>query len=200
MDFPSEFKKLNDFWDKRRPVLEKDEIKHIADKDHADGIMLGILSWKYINRSKMISNSNIAYGYVFKAYQAEEEESAKHFPVWVLFSPAEEVNSNPLILKNAAEKLRTASEGQPADKAERKLFAKVLEPSADADFVELPEKYTDGHLVYFSITYLRTNVMPEFKLGLNLMLIAPSITKELLFLPPQYWDEEWAEFYQNPIL
>ncbi|MDO5329984.1 MAG: hypothetical protein Q4F15_00945 [Bacillota bacterium] len=200
MDFSSEFKKLNESWEQKRPGLSKDEIKHISDKDHADGLMLGIFSWKYLNRGKMISNSTLAYGYVFKAYQAEEEEAAKHYPVWVLFSPSDEVNSDPAILKTAAEKLRTAAEGKAANKDEKKLFAKVVEATAEADYVELPEAYTDGKLVYLSITYLRTNVMPDFKLGLNLLLIAPSVSKEVLFLPPEYWDDEWAEFYQNPIL
>ena len=197
MDYRATLGRVNESWHALAPNLDKAALKHIGDKEDKNGVLLGCFTPSYYKRSKLIQGSEVLYGYVFKAYRQDQDESQIRYPTWLLFSPAKEFEADPNLLQPIAEKLLALGhEEKPAPEL-RKLSYAISDNFADASYLELPVSLTGGKLVYLSIIYCRSHTMPIFHLGLNLILANQAISKEVLYLPSEYWDNEWASFY-NP--
>lgn len=195
MDYGKALDSINEYWYKRRELLGKEEVRHIADKDNREGKLLGVFTKNYFNRSKLIKASEVIYGCVFKTYQASRLDAEKRYPVWVVFSPSKKVGANPKLLEKVAMKLSGLDEKSISSKEERTLCDLVKKDWSEVSYFEVPSQYTDGELVYLSIIYWRKNTMPVFHLGLNLFLANQGVSKEIIFLPPEYWTREWNEEY-----
>lgn len=197
MDFAQELDHLSQTWSSAKLSLTKKEVRHIADQDHYSGKLLGLFTIAYAKRGKLIRNASICYGYAFREYYASIEDSKEHHPTWVLFSPSSEIQKNPLFLKECASRLLSFSKEKHKKRADKRLSLYVQDNLAECSYVELPASLTEGKLVYLSILYARENTVPVFHLGLNLLLANRSISKEVLYLPTEYWSPAWAEYYRG---
>lgn len=194
MDYFAALKETNELYKDKRASFSKPEIKALAGKTGKDA-MLGFLTANYYKRTKLIQNAEIIYGYVYKDYSSDPNESALHRPTWVLFSPSGEFSSNPELYKDCVSKIHEFTSKAPSDHKLKKLYHILSNPFADADKLELPEFLSGGKLIYLSILYVYSANMPFFHLGTNMFLFAPSISKEILYLSPAYWSKSWSDFY-----
>ena len=197
MDLPRIYKDVVAYWEKQKASLSKDDIRHIADKDNGPGRMLGLFTISYWKREKLIKESNVVIGYAFKTFQFEGELRDMTYPSWVLFSPDKSVIEEPGFYEKVTTNLGKFIEESPRDKVGKKLKRLLSDNLAEVAYFELPRELTDGKLVYLSVNHVRRNNMPDFKLGHSLLLMAPTISKEVIYLPPKYWTKEWAELYKN---
>jgi hypothetical protein len=196
MDYRATIGRVNESWRALAPNLDKAALKHIGDKEDKNGVLLGCFTPSYYKRGKLIQSGEVLYAYVFKAFRQDQDESQIRFPTWLLFSPAKEFEADPMQLKPIADHLLAlAHEEKPAPEFKKLSYA-ISDNFADASYLELPVALTGGKLVYLSIIYCRTHAMPSFHLGLNLILANQAISKEVLYLPAEYWDKEWASFYE----
>ncbi len=198
MNFVENLEKINASYQKRKPFFTKEEIRRIAGKDTPEGRMVDLFSFKYAKRTSLIQAAEILYGYVAKSYGEEGNEAQSHYPTWVFFSPAKNVNENPLLLKEAAKSFASFAQGEPKDAKERKIQRFWKENWTELDYFELPKTHTRGTLIYLSVAYFKTSAIENFHLGLNLILANRGVSKEILYLPEEYWSKDWAEYYKNP--
>lgn len=195
MDFSSTLEKMNNDWLLKRASLSKEEISYISDKDSFRGKIHDCFTLRYHKRSELIKGSSLVYGYAFKSWTNEDIAMAYRYPSWVLFSPSKEVNDNPLLLQKTAQNLLKME----LTKENKTLYNLVHEPLSDTSYFEIPSIYSEGKLVYLSVIYLEAHLNPDFKLGVNLLLMAPSISKEVIYLPTKYFSSEYKEEYSKGI-
>jgi hypothetical protein len=195
MDFAKSIQTDNDNWLIKRASLSKEEIAYIGDKDSFRGKIHDCFTISYHKRTKLIQSSSLVYGYTFKSWTNEDIASAYRYPTWVLFSPSKEVSDNPLLLQKTAQNLLNME----LTKENKALYNLVHEPLSDTSYYEIPTAYSEGKLVYLSVIYLQSHLNPDFKLGLNILLIAPSVSKEALYLPTKYYSSLYKEEYSKGI-
>lgn len=124
---------------------------------------------------------------------------ALRFRSWVIFSPSLSLRNNPVKLGAIGDKLLSFMHEKKPDKSNASLYNVLNEPLSDASYLELPEDIAGGELVYLSIIYVETHLNPNFILGPNILIISPSISKEVLYLPEEYWPKEMLDAYKNRI-
>jgi hypothetical protein len=195
MDLGKSLEIDNNNWELRRASLSKEEIAYIGDKDSFRGKIHDCFTIHYYKRGKLIQASTLVYGYVFKSWTNEDIATSYRYPTWVLFSPSKEVNDNPSILQKVAQNLLNME----VSKENHTLYELVHEPLSDTSYFEIPPSYSEGKLVYLSVIYLESHLNPDFKLGLNILLIAPSVSKEALYLPTKYYSSFFKEEYSKGI-
>ncbi|MCQ2742506.1 MAG: hypothetical protein MJ239_04330 [Bacilli bacterium] len=196
MNFEELLKTAKDSWEKRKPTLTHDEIKRISGKEGVANFLVGFMTSEYYKRKKLIFEGDLTIGYVFKMFLETSEEGNDICPTWVLFSPSSSVFNNPEKLLAVYEKLQQECERKDHS-LPKPLYYALTSMYASGAYIQIPPQFTNGDLVYLSIAYEYRRATPDFKLGYNLMLASRGISKGVLYLPPQYWSKEWAEFYSR---
>src|SRR5574344_1050994 len=197
MDYPAFFEKVNSDWLLRRASLDKSEIAYIAGKDSFRGRLRGFLTHAYYQRTQLIQSSEIYWAYVFQSWTNDVDQKGDSYPTWLLFSPDTEVNQNPAIFKEISAKLTSLKEGKALTKEEKDLQKYLREYLSDVSYFELPQSYSLGHFVYLSIVDVPLLRVPNFHLGLNLILANPAASKEVLYLPKKEWPEDYLKAYEH---
>jgi hypothetical protein len=195
MDYSQLWKAINEGWFLKRSGLDKSELNRIAYQDTLRHRMLGFMTRAYYQRKKLIAGSEVYYAYVFQNYDYDENQRENGGATWLVFSPSEAVNSNPLILKEIAAKLQQLKMNESKTTEEKALKKLLIEPLSETSYFELPSDIALGQYVFFSIIDCHKELIPSFHLGLNLVLANPSLSKEVLYFPQSYWNEEWKEAY-----
>jgi hypothetical protein len=197
MDYVKLINDINANWLVARTSFTKANIAHISDKDTFRGKICGFMTSSYHKRSKLINQGEIYYAYVFKTWTNDNSDNMVRYPTWLLFSPSLTIRENPKLLLEVAKKIQAYTGNGAPDKATEKVMRLIEEPLSDGSYIELPSSLAGNQLVYLSIVYCQMHLNPFFRLGLNLIIAAPSISKEVLYLPEEYMPKEFYEAYVN---
>lgn len=176
--------------------FKKEDVAFIAGKDNFNGKLLGFLTVEYYRRERLIREGSLVYGYVFRTW-TNEVTFTKPFPTWILFSPSKEFVSKPglyIEILKALQAIQLPKRGSPEL---RKLHTMLNAELSEPKYFLIPEPYAQGHLVYLSMAYLRPHHNYNLRLGINPFIIAPAISKEILFLPTTYWTDEFKKAYHD---
>ena len=183
-------------YDQKRLLFKKEDVSFIADKDTFRGKMLGFLTTEYYRRGKLIKEGNVVYGYVYRTW-TNEVTYTRPYPTWVLFSPAKEFIDNPQLYAAISASLQAIELPKHPNPELRMLHTMLNAELSEPKYVLIPEPYAQGHLVYLSMVYLRPRHNNNLRLGINPFIIAPSISKEILYLPTAYWTDDFKKTYYN---
>lgn len=177
-------------------TLNSEEKKHLLDKDTPRGRMFGFLTMSYYKRLKLFEEGTFTYAYCFKTWN-NSYGSDRPYPVWFIFSPESYFNKNRNELEKIAAKLGKFVKDFDCkkDKKHKKLFTMLNEYLSEPNYIELPFEFTDNHLIYLHVTYLRPLQNPHFNLGYNVVVFSKGISKEVLFVPEMFWNKEYKETY-----
>jgi hypothetical protein len=197
MDFGTLIQKDNDAWLLKRATLSKEEISFIGDKDTLRGKICGFMTAPYYKRTNLITSSELAWAYVFKEWSNDTSSNEVRHPTWLLFSPSREIQLDPSPLENISAQLLSIALDKTSDHETKKLFKLIHENLSDAAYYEIPGQYTGGVLCYLSIVYVENRLNPFFRLGYNYILMSPSVSKEVLYLPERFMSEEYKTAYFN---
>ena len=194
MDYSAVLNETRENFYKKRELFSKVELNYVAGKNNLRNRMLGFLTFDYYKRSRLIKSGEIFYGYVFRTYFDSLNED-KPTATWLLFSPTKEFNDNPELYLSINDNIVDfISKGKPKNKL-KKLYNLLTPELAEPVYYELPSELADNKLVYLSFTYLRKFQVPAFRPGINLFIAAKNISKEILYLPMDYWVDEYKEYY-----
>jgi hypothetical protein len=193
MDFQAIWEKANADWLAKRASFSKEELAYLAYQDTFRHRLEGFMTRVYYQRKKMILQSDLFLAYAFQDYS--NDPASPSYPTWLLFSPSSEVNQNPVFLKEISAKVLSIKGKEHLPKEEETLRKLVEEPLSDCAFVEIPASLSGGHLVYLSIVYVHPERIPSFHLGLALICSAPSLSKEVIYLPLNFYPEELKNAY-----
>lgn len=196
MDYKNILSSINESWLSKRVLLSKDEIRHMSDKDSFRGKIHGFLTRAYYKRKDLIVTGEIVYCLAFKSWSNDLSDNAIRYRSWVIFSTSTTLRSNPSLLKKISENILTLMHEENSDKAYSKLIRTLNEPLSDASYLELPKELCEGELAYLSIIYVEKNLNPNFSLGLNLLLVSPSVSQEVLYLPEGNYPHDFLEAYK----
>lgn len=188
--------KLAENFNSQRLSFKKEDISFIAGKDTFKGKMLGFLTRDYYRREKLIKEGNLIYGYAFRTW-TNEITFTKPYPVWFLFSPAPEFLEKPMLYMEILTSLQAIELPKHGNNELRKLFTILNAELSEPKYYLVPEPYAQGHLVYLSMMYLRPSHNNNFRLGVNPLIVAPTISKEILLLPTKYWTDEFKKIYYD---
>jgi hypothetical protein len=197
MDYSAFFEKANSDWLLKRAALDKEEIAFVAGKDSFRGRLRGFLTHAYYQRTSLIKTSEIYLAYVFQSWTNDVEQKGDSYPTWLLFSPEKEMNQNPILFKEISAKLLSLKESKEISKDEKELQKYLQEYLSDVSYFELPHSCSLNHFVYLSIVDVPLLRVPNFHLGLNLILANPSVSKEVLYLPEKEWPEDFLKAYSQ---
>lgn len=187
------YKEFQSQWEEEKKTLSKRDIGFISGKDGFKNAIKGFLTSDYYKRGKLIEDGQLVLGYIFKSWFASPND---YSPYWVLFSPSPKVNENPKMLKDVANRL-SCFKPLTGDKTSKKLSRILDGPLSDAQYFEIPESLTDGNLIYLSIVYLRPEWRDKIILGLNPFIANQGVSKEILYLPDQFWSDYFKQAYNN---
>lgn len=178
------------------PTLTKQEFSFLAGKDSFHGKCFGFLTRAYYQRSRLLKEGQLVYGYAFKAW-TNTSDSTKTFPSWVIFSPEDTFACDPNLYIGLADKIQSLCDSEIKDKELKKFKALLMEELADPCYVKVPDKYSEGHIVYMSTIYVRPNQLPIFRLGLSIIIMNPNVSKEVLYLPQKYMNKQVSKLLFN---
>ncbi|MDY0345692.1 MAG: hypothetical protein WCR77_03155 [Bacilli bacterium] len=187
-------KDLTDYYLEKKLSFKKEDIAYIAGKDTFKGKMLGFLTTDYYRREKLIRGGQLIYGYVYRTW-TNEVTYTRPYPMWILFSPAQEFIDNPDLYSLVLTALQAIELPKRGQSELRKLHTMLNAELSEPKYVLIPEPYAQGHLVYLSMTYHRPWHNNNLKLGINPFIIGLSISKEILYLPTKYWNESFKKTY-----
>ncbi len=181
---------------KKQPSLTKDDIKYISGKDTFKGKFTGFLTRAYYQKEKVIRTGELFYGYVFSEW---DMNSNKDSPVisYVLFSPERNLAEKPSIFKKIVENLQQFNDISPKDRKSKKLKNLIENPLSEAPYEEVPTTLSEGHIVFFCKTFRNRSFEYSFNLGLNLFIVNPTISKQILYLPERYMTETFKKLYEE---
>lgn len=189
---------LNKSWDSIKLSLSKKDRNRILGRDSFDGKRVDCFHLRYWKRPKLLPKGKIIFGYVFKSAEYRKE-SPLFFSTWVIHSEDPYFQENPYEFLHVLEK---SQERYPNlkkilhSKVEKMLYGE----EADFVYVRIDPSLADGRAVYLScVTLFRGNVS-NFHLGLNLFVSNSSISKDLIYLPRQYWTKEFEQAYPLPLV
>ncbi len=194
MDYCSLLENERENFKKTQSILAKNDINYIANKDSLRNKLHGFLTISYYQREKVIKTGELFYGYVFSEWNSTPET----WPIsLILFSPERKIAENPLIFREIVEKLHGFLEISPKNKREKKFKKTLSDPLANAPFEILPSSISGGHVIYFCKVNRNISFDYSFNLGLNLFIVNPAISKQILFLPQRYMTETFRKLYQE---
>ena len=182
---------LNESFARQRMTFTKEDYRFLEGKSTPEGRRLGMFSLAYLKRKKLIESASIYYGYVFKDYQRVEDAKA-FYPTWVLFSPHPYYQENPEHYEEMIPLLETRYAEKKKFRRE-KVECALHEKFADASMLPIDPSITHGRPLYLCIVYFHREHISDLHLGIYPFLANPEVSKELLYLPEQYWTKEYAE-------
>ncbi len=176
--------------------MSKQEFSFLAGKDTFRGKCFGFLTKQYYQRTRLLREGQLVYGYAFKAWTNDMDPS-RTFPSWVLFSPEEIFSYDPDVYIQIANNIQKLCDGEAKEdnknKELKKFKSALIEELSDPNYVKVPTQFSEGHLVYMSTIYVRPNQLPIFRLGLSVIIMNPNISKEVLYLPQKYMTKETSK-------
>lgn len=176
--------KLNTSFHKLVNEMDNKEIRFISGKNTFKGALLGFMEKKYYQREKLIKQGEIIYALTFKTW-SNDLSLIKPYPTWVLFSPEIIFKENPDLYTeyfDRISKLLLESKEKRYKKINKILNDELGEPQ----YLQIPPEIVDNHILYVSTIFLRIEQNPTIKLGLNLIIMSPLISKEVIYLPDKY--------------
>ena len=197
------YERLKNEWLHRRGLLTKAEVSVLARKDTFAKRLKGFLTAVYWKREKLIRSSDVVLGLVFKEWHGSPAETGNYFRDWILFSPSAEISENPQILLKVADTLLKGEGERPKDKVLLRFHDALFKPLADAAYLQVPSGKTDGKLIYLSVVERPYDINDGFRLGVYPFLVNPSVSKEIVLLPPAFWPEEERKAFsegKNPFV
>lgn len=195
MNYQEEIEKIRINYQEARLLFTKDEIDYLTLRHDKKRKLIGIFTKSYWKRKELFLHGTIFYSYVFKEYQLPQNDSLTDSAIWMLFSPHQIYNQNPEKYLEIVALLNILVEKKKVSSKERKLQHLLKENLSEPTYYVLPFDLTNGHLVYLCSTYVKKPHNPFFHLGLNFVIAAPHISKEVVLLPEKYWTKEWKNIY-----
>ncbi len=192
MDYYSLLEKERENFKKTQLNLNKNDLSFIANKSTFKEKMQGFLTFAYHKREKVIKTGELFYGYVFSEWNSMPDS----WPIsLVLISPERKLAENPLIFKKISENLQGFLEISAKNRDERKLKRLLSEPLTEAPYELLPFSLSEGHVIYFCKLYRNISFAYSFNLGLNLFIVNPAESKQIMYLPERYMTETFRNLY-----
>lgn len=193
IDFYELLEKEREEFKKTQLSFTKDDIKFISSKDSFKGKFTGFLTRAYYQRENVIRTGELFYGYVFSEWNIKDSAPISY----VLFSPERKLAENPSIFKKITENIQQFLDISPKDKKSKKLKNLIENPLCDAPYEELPFTLSEGHIVFFCKTFRNRSFEYSFNLGLNLFIVNPAISKQILYLPERYITPTFKKLYEE---
>lgn len=128
--------------------------------------------WK---RKRFVQEADFQKGYAFRSWSNDPERNLR---LWILHSPDERLSRDVSVFQETAANLLSMKE----EKENKILFSIVHKPLSDAYYLEIPEAFSGGRLVYLSVVEASPKIYGEVKLGALFLLGRRSLSKRILLL------------------
>ena len=176
--------------------FSKDDMTYNLDRVTFRQRLVGFMTPEYYRRKKLFESGEIVYGFIYRTFQSNNETDP--IQLWVITSPVRDFAENPSLFSNISEKLAEIDlTKKVSDKRVMQFINRIYEPFAEVKYLEIPCDFTEGKLAFLSTTFYHPNHVRSFKLGINLFLSSPRVTKEILMLPDRYWPDQYSDNYYN---
>lgn len=188
-------KDINTKFDEKRITFSKDDRDFNSGRDNRFGRLQGVFTRDYWKRDELFRVGEIFYAYTFKAY-VNEMSFERPYPTWILFSPHHLIQENPNFYRDISSKIREIITKKGKLNRKEKIIKSVFESNyEEPHYLEIPDPYNLGYLCYISICYVKPNHFSDFHPGINLVVAAKTVSKEIVYLPELYWNEEYKNMY-----
>ena len=192
MDWRSLCEEAERNYGKEAPLASGKLLSFLLDRDSLRTRLLGFMTKAYWSRKRLLKEGKVAYGYAFREWSFGER--ALEHPVWIVHSPSLKALEHPEILKKAADLLMKRDCWPLISKKESDLLARSFEPLARPMFLPLPENFGEVPL-FLSVLDWIPRQLHELRLGLNLIVQNPAVSKETLLLMERYFPQAWRDAY-----
>ena len=194
MDFEKIIQEANVLYEKERLSFTKKDYAFLLNRETLKNRLLGFLTLNYYKRKKVFENGKVSFGYVFQ--QWDFHKGSYEHPIWILHSPSLKVEKNPSMYEEICKKIRDLQGKYDfLDKKTKEFLHLINEPLSRVSSYLLPESFYLDVPIYLTITEWIIAHISTLHLGLNLILSAPSSSKEIFLLPEKYFPSSWGERY-----
>lgn len=194
VDFAKVISELRKQYDAKKGSFTKKELQFLTGRDTLRGRLLGFLTAAYYRRPRLFREGRVTYALAFRKWTGMER-SERLLSTWVLFSPSSEFDAHPDLLYKVKANLDALVENGEKNRKLHKLYVALTEELSEPAYMEIPKEFSEGKLVYLSFIYLRNHQIPKFRLGINLIVMDRSVSKEVLYLPALYWSTDFVNYY-----
>jgi len=176
--------------------FDKQTINFLTRKETLKDRLHGFLTRGYYQREKLVREGILLWAYTFKTFLPRATSNETFFS-WALFSPELLFEEKPKLLEKIVQNLQQLVDKKPHSFTERKLFNAVNAEVAEPKYFMLPSEIAEGHMVYLQYIEVFPDQILDFKLGYNLIIVLPSKTKEVMYLPRRYWSDNYRNLYEK---
>ncbi len=186
---------LNDVkrhYEDRKPYLSKKQIIFLQGKNTLRDKMFGMFTKNYIDRKKLILEANITYAYTIKTW-SNNDYNDDYYPSWIIFSPQIKYSANPHLYERINKNLNDYKFDSSDKSHDKKLKMFLTEDLSEPVMFKLNKELAGEDIVYLHFVYVRSSQFTQFKMGINLIMFNPNVSKEVLYVPEVLWTKEYKE-------
>lgn len=198
MDYQKVLQEIRRNFEQKKLFFTDEDHKFNTSRNYWQGMIHGVFTRAYHKRKDLFIRGHIIYGMSIKSYLTGDAPN-HDYSTWVIFSPQIAFEENPLKYYEIADKLNAFLDRKPNNATEQRLKMILEGELSEPQYFELPSDLTNGSLVFLSGCFVRTRHSPSFRLGINLIIIEKTVSKEIVYLPERYFSEDYKKYYQEKI-
>lgn len=168
----------------KRLTFEKEDFEYILNRKKMMNRFTDFLTRAYYQRKKLVKDGFVGVCYTYRIVYSDGK--GKNHRTFALFSP-----NTALMLDEAyfTRVITNIEEARTKDKrfATKKFLNYYSLVEAKPRYYDVDRKLTEDKIVFLQYIELIPSLNPNLKLGLNYVIYAPLISKELLYLPESYF-------------
>jgi len=176
--------KTSDNFSYQRMLFKKEDFAYILNREKTLNKFTDFLTRAYYQRKRLVEDGFVGVCFTYKINYSEGQ--AKNHRTFAFFCPSKSVMVDEGFFVRVIHNIENLLKTKGLTYKQKRLINYYRLVDAKPRYYKLDKSLTEGKIVYLQYIELISNLNPDLKPGLNYVLYAPFISKELLYLPNKY--------------
>lgn len=179
-----QLEKINEHFIAERIHFDQKDFEYILNRGKLSTRFNDFLTIAYYQRKNLITKGFIGVCYTYKIALSDGKE--KNHRTFALFSPNRNSMIDEQYYQRVIKNIDKLAKKSTTSYKEKKFLNYYSLVDSKPRYFKIDPKLSEGKILYLQYIELIDALNPNFKLGLNFVIYAPLISKELIYLPKKY--------------
>jgi len=176
--------KTSDNFSYQRMLFKKEDFAFILNREKIVSRFNDFLTRAYYQRKRLVEEGFVGVCFTYKINYSENQ--TKNHRTFALFCPSKSIMVDESFFVRVIHNIEDLLTTKGLTYKQKKLVNYYRLVDAKPRYYKLDKSLTEGKIVYLQYIELISNLNQDLKPGLNYVLYAPFVSKELLYLPNKY--------------
>lgn len=167
-------------------TFDKKDYNYLLNRENVRSFLVDFLSKDYYRRKDLIDKGYIGVAYTYRVHFSDGD---KHHRSFALFTPNLKLMIDENFYLGVLKNIDDLRQKTNKSFKEKKFLNYVDGIETKPQYYQLDHNLTDGKRVYLQYIEVIPQLNPNLKLGMNYVLYAPLITKEIRYVAEKYITE-----------